>query len=124
MPLYNQTQNHYYSFNVGKMHILTLNYYFYRDTSAENQQRMFEWIEADLKAANASRSERPWVVIATSNTIYCSLNELSDIPYKRCYNFYEELVRFDELYFKYRVDMVLQGRVTYWERSLYTLFMI
>jgi len=116
MPLYNQTQNHYYSFNVGKMHILTLNYYFYRDTSAENQQRMFEWIEADLKAANASRGERPWVVIATHQPIYCSFNSMEDQAEKRCYNFYERWVEFEELYFKYRVDMVLQGHVHTWER--------
>jgi len=116
MPLYNKTSNHYYSFNVGKAHILAINYYFYRDNPA-HAERMFKWMEDDLKAAVANRNERPWIFIATHQPIYCSLNDLSDEPDKRCYNFYERWARFDELYQKYRVDMVLQGHVHNWERT-------
>jgi len=115
MPLYNKTSNHYFSFNVGKAHILAINYYFYRD-NPQHKKRMFDWIEADLKAAVANRAERPWIFIATHQPIYCSLNAEGDLPDKRCYNFYSRYIELDELFNKYKVDMVLQGHVHNWER--------
>jgi len=117
MPLYNKTSNHYYSFNVGKLHIVALNYYFYQDGGDDIKQRMVEWIEEDLKAANATRDERPWIIVTSHQPIYCSLNDPNDKERKRCYHFYERNVVFDELYYKYRVDLVLQGHAHIWERS-------
>jgi len=116
MPLYNKTKNHYFSFNVGQMHIIALNYYFYNVEPEELREQMFEWMEADLKAANASRNERPWIIVTTHQPIYCSLNDPDDEHLKRCYNFYERYTRFDEIYYKYRVDLVLQGHAHIWER--------
>jgi len=117
MPLYNKTKNHYYSFNVGKMHIIALNYYLYDQETDFIREQMFEWMEADLAAANATRNERPWIIITTHQPIYCSLNDPDDQPRKRCFNFYERYSRFDEIYYKYRVDLVLQGHAHIWERT-------
>jgi len=84
---------------------------------------MFKWMEDDLIAANASRKERPWVVIATHQPIYCSLNNITDQPEKRCYNWFSTYKRFEDLYYKYRVDLVLQGHVHNWERYLFQKIM-
>jgi predicted MPP superfamily phosphohydrolase len=116
MPLYNKTNNHYYSFNVGKIHIVALNYYLYQDEGDDIKQQMVEWIEEDLKTANATRDERPWIIVTSHQPIYCSLNDPDDKERKRCYHFYERNVVFDELYYKYRVDLVLQGHAHIWER--------
>lgn len=116
MPLYNQTNNQYYSYNVGKVHFLSINYYFYQMNDNATAQAMLDWIENDLTAANASRAERPWIIVYTHMPIYCSYSSLYDTDQKRCYSFYQINQIWDEIYYKYRVDFVFQGHVHYWER--------
>jgi len=117
MPLYNQTKNHYYSFNVGRMHIISVNYYLFHDEPEVLKKQMIDWVEADLKAANENRNERPWIVIFTHQPLYCTLNDMTDKVDHRCYYFYGHNKEFEELYHKYKVDFVLQGHVHLWERT-------
>jgi hypothetical protein len=118
MPLYDQSANQYFSFNVGKIHYLFLNYDWYYDNAEfnANQTAMMDFIYNDLNTANATRNIRPWIIIVTHRPIYCSYSSPSDPVDKRCYSFYSQYEMFDEIYYNYRVDLVLQAHVHYWER--------
>ena len=119
MPLFNQTKNHYYSFDVGLAHFLTLDHdFYYKVADAQTQQQIYNWVENDLIAANSkeNRTIRPWVIVFTHRPIYCSVNSMEDKPSGRCYNFYETYTVWDELFQKYGVDLYLAGHVHSYER--------
>lgn len=118
MPLFNETNNHYYSWDMGSVHFIQFNYDFYDVVDEATQKRMYDWIENDLRMANASenRTQRPWIVAYTHRPIYCSTNMLSDKEEGRCYSFYPKRKIWDELLYKYRVDLLLSGHVHSYER--------
>jgi Predicted phosphohydrolases len=115
MPVFKQSNNHYFSFNVGKMHFIGANYIFYDDEGQEEKERMLAWLRNDLEVANASRKERPWIIVFSHYPIYCSYNNYSEQSSK-CSSYYGKFKVFDELWYEYRVDLVLGSHVHYWER--------
>ena len=119
MPLYNQTKNHYYSFDVGLAHFVAIDHdFYYTVADSQAQERMFSWVENDLIAATSeeNRTIRPWVIVFTHRPIYCSVNSMADKPSGRCYNFYGQYAIWDELFHKYGVDLYLSGHVHSYER--------
>jgi len=118
MPLYNKTANHYFSFNLGRIHFLAVNYdwYYNNANNPQIQKDMMDWLHNDLTQATKTRDQRPWIIVLTHRPIYCSYNSLSDLPWKRCYNFPTNFSIFDDLWYEYRVDWVMQAHVHYWER--------
>lgn len=45
MPLYNKTKNHYFSFNMGPIHFIALDYDFYlKYESTDIGQEMMNWV--------------------------------------------------------------------------------
>lgn len=116
--MYNQTENQYFSYNVGKIHYLYVNYdwYYNNEELQSNTTAMMDFIYNDLNTANATRSLRPWIIVVTHRPIYCSYSSPYDKPPKRCYSFYQQYEMFDEIWYQYRVDLVLQAHVHYWER--------
>lgn len=119
MPLFEQSSNHYYSFNVGLVHFLSFDLDFYEEKiDAQSQEVMYKWVEKDLELANApeNRTRQPWIIIFSHRPIYCSYNDKDDQPTNRCYNFYEKRKDWDELFHKYNVDLYLSGHVHSYER--------
>lgn len=60
--------NHWYSYNVGLVHIVAVSteaYFFYPGAAAQ-----YAWLEADLAAVDRART--PWVVVFGHRSIYCS----------------------------------------------------
>ena len=60
--------NHWYSYSVGLVHIVSVSteaYFFYSGSEAQ-----YAWLEADLAAVN--RTQTPWVIVFGHRSIYCS----------------------------------------------------
>ncbi len=55
-PLFKQTANQYYSFNVGSVHFIALNLHYYNNETGvydtEAQTTMINWVKNDLINAN------------------------------------------------------------------------
>ena len=116
-PAYYATSNHYYSFNVGYVHFITVDFDYYDSLSIENALNMFKWIENDLIAVTSQKTRQyPFVVVISHRPIYCSYNSLEDETIKRCYNFYGERQQWDSLWFKYGVDLMISGHIHSYER--------
>lgn len=74
MPHRQQGSNLFYSFDVGPLHVLLYNteVFFWPDLFGKAQQRaQHEWMEADLRAANANRASTPWILAAGHRPMYC-----------------------------------------------------
>jgi hypothetical protein len=78
---------------------------------------MMDFIINDLNEANATRTLRPWIIVVAHRPIYCSYNNPQDPVSKRCYSLYSQYAQFDEIMYSYRVDLVMQAHVHYWERT-------
>ena len=72
MPDRSKTDNHYYSIDVGPVHIVAYNteaLFWPASFGVEYIQRMYEWMEADL--ASVDRMRTPWVVVHGHRPMYC-----------------------------------------------------
>lgn len=115
-PLQNYSDSHYYSWNMGLVHFIAINMDYYNMTTPPLQQQMMNWINNDLKQANKTRNVRPWIIVVAHRSIYCSYSLELEFPDDRCYNFYSMYQNFDQIFYAFRVDLVLQAHVHYWER--------
>lgn len=117
MPQYNQTNNQYFSFNIGKIHFISIDYdYYYTINGTDIGQEMYDWVTNDLIQANATRDVRPWIIAIVHRPIYCSYSSPDDQPDKRCYAFYNEYDAFESLFLSYALDWIMCAHVHYWER--------
>jgi len=129
-PLFNETQNHYYSYNWEGIHFTVTNFDFYDNASEETKNKILSWIENDLKNANTPemRQQFPFIVFITHRPIYCCYEEQNTgtiIPFSKwCFSFYEKRKIWDELMHKYSVDLVLMADKHSYERYLLTSFEI
>ena len=129
-PLYNMTHNHYFSFNLQGIHFVTINFNYYNSGDTETQEKMLDWIEADLELANSEehRALWPWVVVITHNPMYCQYNDLEGLESKKCYNYYGSMTVWDELFHEYSVDLSVSGHLHSYERlktfPIYSSYMI
>lgn len=108
--------NMHYSFNYGNAHFISI------DTEtgfpgAPEEKRMvlpcggfgdqLNWLEADLKAANENRAERPWIFVQGHHPMYqgSSINV-------------ELQTAMEDLFYKYGVDVFFTGHAHHYERNL------
>jgi acid phosphatase type 7 len=111
MPLWEQANNDWYSFNVGLVHYIVFNmetvYHDYFD-------KMVQWMETDLEIARRPENMelRPWVVMITHRPLYCSHAEDQD-----CWVNFFLYQAVDDLAYKYDVDLYLCGHVHTYERN-------
>ena len=101
----------YYSLNLGLIHFVSY------DTEMlfshpEQVTAQVQWLEADLTAANARRTERPWIVAFGHRPFYCSNNDGDDCTTDR------SVVRatFETLFDQHGVDLILEAHEHSYER--------
>jgi hypothetical protein len=110
MPGWNRTHSLWSSFSVGLVHVILLDSEARTWCSAsQNHTEQREFMEADLSAVD--RGTHPWVVAVVHRPLYTS-----------CLNGEEEQMMrdgFADLFERYNVDVVLNGHVHSYERTLY-----
>eukprot|EP00947_MAST-08B_sp_MAST-8B-sp1_P004175 g4175.t1 len=77
MPGYNQTENLWWSLDLGPVHFVSYNTeaYFPNDAPgmAGTMERQFAWLAADLASANANRAQVPWIIAMGHRPFYCNV---------------------------------------------------
>lgn len=71
--LNHQLNNHYHSMTVGPATVIMINteFYYYTKYGWSQIARQFEWLEAELKRANANRATAPWIIVLGHRPLYC-----------------------------------------------------
>ncbi|EEY65310.1 calcineurin-like phosphoesterase [Phytophthora infestans T30-4] len=118
--------NMWYSFEYGSAHFTSISSetdYPNAPSNAYHTNRVYggfgdqlAWLEADLKAAHRNRDNVPWLIVGMHRPMYtirsCGAEGVPN-------NEYEALnvqAAFEDLFIKYKVDLVLQGHVHLYER--------
>ncbi|XP_017494285.1 PREDICTED: acid phosphatase type 7-like, partial [Rhagoletis zephyria] len=116
--------NHFYSFNIGPVHVVAFSSEFYYFTQYGSMQihNQFEWLEADLKEANKpeNKAKRPWLIVAGHRPMYCSSVDHDDctdnesilrkgIPIVQKYGL-------EDLFYRYGVDIIIGAHEHTYER--------
>jgi len=111
MPMFEKSQNHSYSYNIGNMHFTSFNLDLILQ-SPKSKQSMLDWLEKDLKKAILNRNNQPWIIAYTHRPIYCSF-DCDD-----CNRNADLFAEFDSLLRKYDVDLLVSGHTHSYERML------
>ncbi|KAI9918304.1 hypothetical protein PsorP6_011449 [Peronosclerospora sorghi] len=74
------------------------------------------WLEADLKAAHANRNKVPWLIVGMHRPIYCSRSSDANGNPTDDYDARTVQLAFEDLFIKYKVDLVFQAHVHSYER--------
>ena len=75
MPLHPSTQNLYYSFDMGLVHVVVYNtevFFWPEYYGEEHMDAMTAWLERDLITANQARRQRPWILVVGHRPMYCA----------------------------------------------------
>lgn len=116
-PNYGISSNHYFSVNVGHMHIIYYDIDYFSQLDRANKNQMLTWIKNDLKVANNRRHEVPWVVAINHNSIYCSYDAEDGDSGVHCHKLYHEREFWDELHHLGGIDLHLSSEIPSYERS-------
>lgn len=77
-----QMNNHFYSFNVGKAHVVGFSseFYYYTEFGFSQIHNQYKWLEQDLIEANKpeNREKRPWIITMAHRPMYCSTADADD----------------------------------------------
>jgi hypothetical protein len=81
-----QMNNHFYSFDVGPVHVIGFSseFYFYINYGWSQMAQQYKWLENDLKEANKpeNRALRPWIITMAHRPMYCSTDDNDDCTHK------------------------------------------
>lgn len=78
MPNYEETENLWYSFNLGPIHFVSYSTESYFDTKGKalngTLKRQYDWLKNDLMVANQqeNRKLRPWIIVQGHRPFYCT----------------------------------------------------
>ena len=63
--LSSRLNNHFHSMDIGPAHIVMFSteFYYFTEFGWEQIRLQYEWLEADLKRANANRAQRKWIIV-------------------------------------------------------------
>ncbi|TFJ85222.1 hypothetical protein NSK_003645 [Nannochloropsis salina CCMP1776] len=64
--------NWWYSFNIGPVHLVAVSTEIYDFGPYDYIPRQYQWLEKDLKEANANRTLAPWIIVHGHKPLYCS----------------------------------------------------
>ncbi|GAB9469140.1 Calcineurin-like phosphoesterase [Globisporangium polare] len=116
--------NMWYSFDYASVHFTTMSSETdYTDAPSNsytlrkygNFGNQLAWLEADLKAADANRASVPWLIVGMHRAMYTLRSQSSGVPNDEALPVQKA---FEELFIKYKVDMVISGHVHSYERHL------
>lgn len=99
----------YYSFNLNKIHVLTMATEF----SLKKGSEQFKFVESDLKKASENPNTK-WIIVNLHKPLYTSPNTCSSASCKSStslINLYHSVVD------RYGVDLVLQGHIHNYQRT-------
>jgi hypothetical protein len=68
------TGNQYYSFDIGPVHVVAYNgeaFFWPEHFDVDYIERMYNWLEEDLRKANENRAAVPWIVVHAHRPMYC-----------------------------------------------------
>jgi len=105
--------NWYYSFNSGLIHYAQFSTEIYFDYPALVQPQ-YEWLEKDLSSVD--RTKTPWVIVTAHRSIYCSCDGDCDSAATRVREGVNGKFGMEELFFKYGVDIFINGHEHDYER--------
>lgn len=111
MPLFNEFENNFYSYNSANIHFISLNIKYF-EKHFEQKEKILHWLEQDLIDVRQASNllERPWVVVHASAPFYCSQIDSTG----EC----NKSHAFEHLFFQYRVDLVISSGIGVYERYL------
>ena len=73
--------NHFYSINIGPIHLISFSteFYYYTEYGLDQVKNQFDWLEQDLVNANKpeNRLKQPWVITMGHRPMYCT-NQVKD----------------------------------------------
>ena len=110
--------NWYFSWDDGLVHYVAMSTELYTHVGSVETGvdviSQYEWLEQDLREANANRNNTPWIVVHGHRAIYCSCDkdcglgawEMRDGPFG-----------LEKLFFEYGVDLFLNGHEHNYERN-------
>ena len=123
----NELNNHYFSFDLGRAHIISYSaeFYYFTQYGWDQIKRQYEWLEKDLKQANENRAKRPWIITFGHRSPYCGAK--TD---KECNDFIRAVLRdgikiqnqgspkfsIEDLFYKYGVDLEIYGHEHSYQR--------
>jgi len=124
----NQSQSMYYSFDYSNVHFISYSTETsYKDApfgDASNYGDELAWLEADLIEANLpeNRQKHPWIIVGGHRPIYSSCEGYSaaGVPINSWSPPSNSLTLqqvFEDLFNKYKVDLILNGHVHSYERN-------
>jgi hypothetical protein len=119
-----QMNNHFYSFDVGPVHVIGFSseFYFYINYGWSQMAQQYKWLENDLKEANKpeNRALRPWIITMAHRPMYCSTDDNDDCTHK------ESIIRkgipivhafgLEDLFYNYGVDLEIWAHEHVYER--------
>ena len=115
------TNNFFYSFNVGLIHFVALNTDFHMDNQFDKMVEQYKWLEKDLTEANENREIRPWIVVLMHHQIYCQ-NEhchyCNDCRNHKMLQLLRQGTDLEELFYRYGVDVVAAAHDRVYQRTL------
>jgi len=110
----NSDTTKYWSFNYGNVHFLS--YSFEVLEGFDNNPHFgaqHAWIEQDLQKANQTRDVQPWIVVFGHRPFYCTYEDPNRCEYEAA-RYRHEL---ENLWYDYRVDLVISGHNHNYERT-------
>ncbi|KAL6059117.1 Purple acid phosphatase [Balamuthia mandrillaris] len=113
MPNFEDSQNMWYSWDMGKAHFVAYSTeVFFQPSDKYTPQRQYQWLVKDLTKANLNREERPWIIVFGHRPMYCS-NENHDDCTK-----YNSTVRnnLESLFYDQGVDLIIEAHEHSYER--------
>eukprot|EP00795_Rhopilema_esculentum_P005456 gene5456-632_t len=113
VPMFNRFHmpdngNHlwWYSYDYGMVHMIMMS----TEHDFRPGSRQYEWLENDLQSVN--RAKTPWVLIGGHRAMYASADISSDLRVS-----FGMQLAFEDLLFKYRVDMAFWAHYHSYERT-------
>lgn len=118
------TENIYYSWNIGPAHIISISteVYFFYEYGIEQIVQQYEWLERDLQEAAKpeNRAQRPWIITMGHRPMYCSNSDGDDCTKHesilRTGITSQHLFGLEDLFYKYGVDLMFWAHEHSYER--------
>jgi hypothetical protein len=124
-------QNMWYSFEHGPVHFTSIssetdykdspsNDFTFLDGRSSNGKfgNQLKWLKEDLKKAHANRNKTPWLIVGMHRSIYNLNDANNDGTPKESNNCLQLQRAFEEIFIKYKVDVVIAGHCHDYERHL------